>query len=265
MKSTTALSAAMVLLATRPTMAQDDNSDYLNSVCSPDAPEGGFPSGDIPPCIDIVNIEDACQPNGTSSLALEAHAQCMCGGSYFAEWLGCRQCLFDHGGMSERNLTYYQSVIAGASSLLCDGAATPTAAFQTLFGSAAAAVPIPTTGGTALSDIASGDSAVSVYYTATGSQQGPGAITGSAAEATATGDVTTDAAGGATATMGTAATKTTSKASSSSKTASGGTASSSGASSSSSSSSFAGPTAAPAAVAKNVLLVMAGGALMAAL
>jgi hypothetical protein len=76
MKSTTALSAAMALLATRPTMAQDDNSDYLNSVCSPDAPEGGFPSGDIPPCIDIVNIEDACQPNGTSSLALEAHAQC---------------------------------------------------------------------------------------------------------------------------------------------------------------------------------------------
>lgn len=73
MKTTTALSAAVALLAARPAMAQDDNSEYINSVCSP---EGDFTSGNIPPCIDIINIEAACQPNGTSSLALEAHAQC---------------------------------------------------------------------------------------------------------------------------------------------------------------------------------------------
>ncbi|KAK6193785.1 hypothetical protein LQW54_012107 [Pestalotiopsis sp. IQ-011] len=73
MKTTTALSAAVALLAARPATAQDDNSDYIDSVCSP---EGGFTSGNMPPCIDIINIEAACQPSGTSSLALEAHAQC---------------------------------------------------------------------------------------------------------------------------------------------------------------------------------------------
>ncbi|KAI4591468.1 hypothetical protein KJ359_006559 [Pestalotiopsis sp. 9143b] len=237
----------MALLAARPATAQDDNSDYINSVCSP---EGDFTPGNIPPCIDIINIEAACQPNGTSSLALEAHAQCMCSGSYFPEWLGCRQCLFDHGGLSERNLTYYSSVIATASSLLCS-ASSPTAPFAALFASAAAEVPIPTTGGTVLSDIQSGDAAVGVYYTATGSQ-GPGRITGSATAATATGAVSSGTGSGA-------ATKTSSSGSSgSSKTTAAGSGSSR-----SSSANFAGPTAAPAA--KNVLLALAGGVIMAAM
>lgn len=173
----------------------------------------------------------------------------VCSGSYFPEWLGCRQCLFDHGGLSERNLTYYASVIATASSLLCS-ASSPTAPFATLFASAAAKVPIPTTGGTVLSDVASGDTAVSVYYTATGSQ-GPGRITGSATAATATGAVSSGTGSGA-------ATKTSSAGSGSSKTAAAGSGSSS-----SSSANFAGPTAAPAA--KNVLLALAGGAIMAAI
>lgn len=174
----------------------------------------------------------------------------MCSGSYFPEWLGCRQCLFDHGGLSERNLTYYSSVIATASSLLCS-ASSPTAPFAALFASAAAEVPIPTTGGTVLSDIQSGDAAVGVYYTATGSQ-GPGRITGSATAATATGAVSSGTGSGA-------ATKTSSSGSSgSSKTTAAGSGSSR-----SSSANFAGPTAAPAA--KNVLLALAGGVIMAAM
>ncbi|KAK6193784.1 hypothetical protein LQW54_012106 [Pestalotiopsis sp. IQ-011] len=67
-------------------------------------------------------------------------------------------CLFDHGGLSERSLAYYSSVIATASSPLCSASASaPTAPFATLFASAAAKVPIPTTGGTVSSDTQSGN------------------------------------------------------------------------------------------------------------
>jgi hypothetical protein len=51
----------------------DNNQSYLNSVCSPSEWSGD----EVPPCIEIVTIEAACTPNGTSSLALEAHAQCV--------------------------------------------------------------------------------------------------------------------------------------------------------------------------------------------
>ncbi|KAK6082107.1 collagen-like protein mcl1 [Seiridium cupressi] len=233
MKTTVTISTALALLTARPAIAQDPDTDYLNSVCSP---EGDFTSGSIPPCIDVVNIEAACAPNGTSTLDLEAHAQCMC--------------LFDHDGLSERNLTSYKEVVSSVSNLLCTG--TPTAAFQTLFESVAAAATVPTTGGTTLSDLASGNTAVSVYYTASGSQ-GPGQITGSATAATATGSVTTDAAS----TTG----KTTSGATGGgSKTTA---ASSTKTPSTSSSSNVAAPTR--MATGSSFLFVMAGGALMAAL
>ncbi|KAI1875371.1 hypothetical protein JX265_004429 [Neoarthrinium moseri] len=243
---------ALALLAACPVIAQDvapkaasllvRDDDYLNSVCSPSKFDE---SAGVPPCIDIISIEAACAPNGTSSLALEAHAQCMCGGSYFSEWLGCRQCLYVHAGLTERNLTYWKDVITTASNLLCTG--TPTAAFQALFNSAQAAATVPTTGGTALSDIKSGDSAVTLYYTASGNA-GPGKITGSATAATATGS-----------------TQTTAAPKSSSKNADSGSASTTTRASTttgSSSSNFAAPTG---ATAKNMFLAVAGGALMAAL
>ncbi|KAK9782490.1 hypothetical protein SCAR479_00833 [Seiridium cardinale] len=223
------ISTALALLAARPAIAQDPDTDYLSSVYSP---EGDFTSGSIPPCIDIVNIEAACAPNGTSTHDLEAHVQCMCKGSYFPEWIGCRQCLFDHGGLHEHNLTSYKEV--------------------TLFESVAAAATVPTTGGTTLSDIASGNTAVSVYYTASRSH-GPGQTTGSATAATATGSVTTDA----TSTTG----KTTSGATGSgSKTTA---ASFTKTSSTSSSGNVAAPTG--MAAGSSSLFVMAGGTLVAAL
>ncbi|KAI2779649.1 hypothetical protein F4815DRAFT_472803 [Daldinia loculata] len=223
----------------------DSDSDYITSVCSPaKAPDQTDPA----PCIAIQNIETACLPNGTSPLALEAHAQCLCGGSYFAEWLGCRRCLLEHGGLSQRNFSYFSEVLSSASEKLCEG--TPTAAFATLFTEAQAGVPEPTTGGTALGDGKSGDAAVSLYYTASG-LQGPGPITGSA----------------------TAATAETSGSSSSEATATGGVSQNGGARSttnapsatSSSSSNIAVPTGAPVN-GKGVIFVAAvGGALVAVL
>ncbi|KAI0387047.1 hypothetical protein F5Y04DRAFT_242903 [Hypomontagnella monticulosa] len=188
MKFLISLTAQFLLLGAHHALAQqllnqrqaDGDSDYITSVCSPaTAPDQSDPA----PCVAIQNIETACLPNGTSPLALEAHAQCLCGGSYFAEWLGCRRCLLAHGALSQRNFTYFSDVLSSASQKLCTG--TPTAAFATLFTDAQAGVPEPTAGSTALSDISSGDAAVSLYYTASG-PQGPGAITGSATAATKT-------------------------------------------------------------------------------
>ncbi|KAI1086768.1 hypothetical protein F5B19DRAFT_487242 [Rostrohypoxylon terebratum] len=154
--------------------SNDTETSYITSVCSP-------PEQPDAPCIAIQTIETACLPNGTSALALSAHAQCLCQGSYFAEWLGCRNCLLVHGALSPRNYTYFSSVLGLASRDLCTG--TPTAEFAALFTQAQASVPEPTAGGTELSDVSSGDAAVSLYYTASG-PQGPGVITGSATEAT---------------------------------------------------------------------------------
>ncbi|XDG04586.1 hypothetical protein ABKA04_004201 [Annulohypoxylon sp. FPYF3050] len=139
------------LKGTRPEDSSNDtDTSYITSVCSPsDQPDA--------PCIAIQNIETACLPNGTSPLALSAHAQCLCHGSYFAEWLGCRNCLLVHGALSPRNYTYFSSVLSLASQDLCTG--TPTAEFATLFTQAQASVPEPTAGGTELSDVSSGDAA----------------------------------------------------------------------------------------------------------
>ncbi|KAK8081626.1 hypothetical protein PG996_000407 [Apiospora saccharicola] len=245
-----ALLAAHPILASgsNPVAVRADSSEdaYIQKVCNPPAPKGGFASG---------------QPKGTSPLDLEAHAQCMCGGSYFSDYLGCQQCLVFHGARSERDNAHWASVLAVASSALCTG--TPTASFQKIFESAGAAVYGPTTGATVSSDAKSGETAVSLYFSAKGSQ-GPGPITGSAAEATATAkDTATPEETGSSTTGG------------ASKTASGGSGSETGAANTESGDSAAtassstptGNVAAPTGVAgaKGLLMAMAGGALVAAL
>ncbi|RYP76186.1 hypothetical protein DL771_002010 [Monosporascus sp. 5C6A] len=159
-----------------------DQEEYINSVCSPEVSDGSEP---LPPCVAAQNIEWACAPNGTSPLALEAHAQCICGGGFFAQWAGCQRCLRLHGARSERDAAYYASVMTSASEMLCAATPAPAAPWQVLFTSAQAGVPFPTTGATSSSDAAPSDTAVSLYYTASG-PQGPGAIRGSATAATAT-------------------------------------------------------------------------------
>ncbi|ROV96788.1 hypothetical protein VMCG_07868 [Cytospora schulzeri] len=188
--------------------------DYAIEVCSPNTTTTTTTTTDpLPPCIDIQNIESACIPNGTEPIDYAAHAQCMCTGSYFSEWAGCQACLYFHGLRTEREEEFYESVVTVASHSLCDfltasssssgaggaagagaAAATPTTDFAAIFSAVQATMTQPTTGGTVSSDQAPDETAVSLYYTLSGSQ-GPGAITGSAASAaTATAETTTSAA-----------------------------------------------------------------------
>ncbi|TEA20523.1 hypothetical protein C8034_v001756 [Colletotrichum sidae] len=160
---------------------QKSNDPPPDAVCRPDVS-----GGQLPPCVQVENIEIACAPNGTESIYLEAHAQCMCGGSFFAEKLGCERCLRSHGLRSERDFAFYSGILASASNALCSG--TPTAAFATVYSNIEAAATPVTTGATARSTVT--NTAISVYYTPSG-PQGPGSITGAAASATNTGAQTT--------------------------------------------------------------------------
>ena len=108
----------------------------------------------------------------------------MCGGSFFAEWPFCQNCLFVHGLRSERDVKRYVEVLSSASSELC-GAATPTAIFRDIFSTLDYAVPQPTDGATVSSDKAVSKTDISYYMTTT-IAQGPGKITGSALSATVT-------------------------------------------------------------------------------
>src|ERR1700760_10089 len=148
---------------------------YLNSVCSPNITM--TPGGTIPPCESIVNIETQCQPNGTTPLDYLAHAECMCSppSTYFADWIACRQCLYLHGGLTQQGLNQFSAIISAASHSLCTG--TPTAVFQSIFPSVQSAGASVTSGSTMFSDQFPSQTAVSLYYTASG-KQGPGAITG---------------------------------------------------------------------------------------
>lgn len=149
----------------------------VNSVCLP-----AVTTGTIPPCQEINNIEATCLPNGTTPLALLAHAQCMCGGSYFADWIGCLDCNFVHGARSPAITSAFHSILTTVSNQLCTG--TPAAPFQSIFKSLNYDMgPSNATGAaTQMSDMYPSQTAVSLYYTAT--SQGPGAITGSATAAT---------------------------------------------------------------------------------
>ncbi|KAK0728542.1 hypothetical protein B0T26DRAFT_748739 [Lasiosphaeria miniovina] len=158
-------------------------SDYEDEVCDPMTLRG---SDTVPPCLEIRAIETICTPNGTSPLALKAHQECMCEGSFFDEWPFCLQCLYLHGLRTQREVAFYESVLSAASTTLCH-VPTPADVFASVFSSAKAAAPSPTTGDTVSSDQAVGQTAVSLYFTApSGHSQGPGRITGEAAAATAT-------------------------------------------------------------------------------
>lgn len=156
---------------------QSNNSEeaYLSSVCTP-------PNVPNAPCQVIDNIESACQPNGTSTLAYLAHQECICGGGFFSNWFGCLNCLYVHGGRSKAQSIVFSQILKSASNSLCTG--TPTAKFADIFASLTNSLPnAPSTVGTGTTDLFPSMTEVSLYYTASGNQ-GPGAITGSAAQAT---------------------------------------------------------------------------------
>jgi hypothetical protein len=152
---------------------------YANIVCRPPTRSATDP---VPPCTEVETIEIMCEPNGTEAIYMAAHSQCLCGGSFFAEWNGCQQCLFVHGLRTEQEMAFYSGVISNVSTSLCKS--TPTAVFRSIFAEVQSAATLVTTGATTLSDRAVSQTAVSIYYTASG-RQGPGQITGDAAKATA--------------------------------------------------------------------------------
>ncbi|GKT50317.1 uncharacterized protein ColSpa_10498 [Colletotrichum spaethianum] len=164
--------------------SRQNSRPYQDVVCKPATGSGS----QLPPCVQIENIEVACKPNGTDPIDFEAHAQCMCGGSFFAEKLACERCLFVHGLRSERSLAFYSGVLSSVSNALCTG--TPTATYAAIYSNIEAAATPVTTGATTTSDQAPSNTAISLYYTASG-PQGPGSITGEAASATATSNDTT--------------------------------------------------------------------------
>ncbi|KAL8414789.1 hypothetical protein RB594_005845 [Gaeumannomyces avenae] len=134
-----------------------------------------------PPCHVIADLGYICKANGTSPLALDAHAQCMCKGSYFADYVACQSCKRVHGVASPADEAHFSAVIGSVSRALCSG--TPTADLDGIFNSVSAAMTAAPTGNTAKSDSGGGRTDVSVYATITYSQ-GPGRIEGGATAAT---------------------------------------------------------------------------------
>ncbi|KAL2067944.1 hypothetical protein VTL71DRAFT_16042 [Oculimacula yallundae] len=164
------------LLAARQTNTTSEE-DYLSQVCYPNTT-----SPVTPPCQEIINIQSACTPNGTSGIYLLAHAQCMCGGSFFADWIGCLNCAYVHGARSPQNVDSFHTIITSASQALCTG--TPTASFAAIFSSLSEGAA-PTGTDTVKSDRFPEQTDIGLYYTVSG-VQGVGAITGEAISATRT-------------------------------------------------------------------------------
>lgn len=230
------------LLAARQT---DNTEEYIQEVCFPNT------TSPVPPCQAILNIESACLPNGTSTLAYEAHQQCMCNGGYFPNWRGCLNCQYVHGTRSEAVAEAFDNILSSASQQFCTG--TPTAVFADYFSALSDSSPQTATGAaTTTSDQFPSQSAVSLYYTASGNQ-GPGAITGSAAQATATASAASASSGSLAASAA-----TTSGASSSARSSSGSMTSARSSGSSSGSAASAASTSAAQTGAANAVAVSEG-------
>ncbi|CAI4215166.1 unnamed protein product [Parascedosporium putredinis] len=146
------------------------------------------PLTSLSPCAHIEYIETMCWPLGGDPIHFDGHAQCMCKGSFFAEWHACQKCLYIHGYRSERESSFYNNVLSSASEQLCTG--TPTAPFRSLFAQIESSAARVTTGATVKSDLYPGNSDIGLYYTASG-PQGLGKVTGDAATLSMAGGLAT--------------------------------------------------------------------------
>lgn len=213
--------------------------DYSTDICSPNITVTSDTV--IPPCIEVVSIQEGCSANDAD---YAAQAECMCTSSYFEDWTGCQDCLYFHGLRTQNDEAFYNSVASVASQSLCDylsstAAATPTTDYAGYFSAVALTLSPPTTGATISSDQAPSNTAVSLYFTLTGQQ-------GIVSSATAT--FSLGSAASTVASTSGSSSKSTTKTSSSDSTSSA-TASGSEASSSSS-----GSGAAPTKAAGGLLL-----------
>jgi hypothetical protein len=173
MKTTILLLSSLVSAGQSALLGQSTVDEaYINSVCSPKTKEAP-----LPPCVSIVNIENQCMPNGTAPINYLAHAQCMCSppSSFFADWRGCQNCQLAHGARSEQDINKAFALISSASNALCTG--TPTARFRDLYSTLDNKAAVTLSGATTSNDRAPSQTAVSIYYTASG-VQGPGVIAG---------------------------------------------------------------------------------------
>ncbi|KAL7799030.1 hypothetical protein V8C37DRAFT_398866 [Trichoderma ceciliae] len=95
-------------------------------VCKLNTPPSELPGKDaVLPCVEVIFRDNTCHFGATEPNYSKAHAECMCNGTNFVDWIGCQQCLLDHGFHSEDNI-YWSKILSAASEALCTG--TPTAA-----------------------------------------------------------------------------------------------------------------------------------------
>ena len=156
---------------------QTAEESYIDSVCKPNTTDSAAP------CQAIIDIESTCQaPLSSSSPSASdylSHQSCMCDGGFFPNWAGCLNCQYVHGAVSEAEAEAFSSIISSASVSLCTG--TPTAGFAQIFSSASnTAVQAVQGAATSTTDLFPSDTAISLYYTASGSQ-GAGPVSGSSA------------------------------------------------------------------------------------
>ncbi|KAH8170628.1 hypothetical protein LIA77_09409 [Sarocladium implicatum] len=159
------------------TTSQTTSSDPWNPEVEDDAPKlapGCYPtSNPSAPCNQIAIIESTCMQRGIS---FPDHQLCMCSGSYFSDWRGCQACLRVQGVRGEGEVQYWQNIMDGASSSLCDSGAEPTTWLNEMFAWEAVS-GAPRTGERAEYErttfIGGTTVAVSEYYTAP-EEQGPG-------------------------------------------------------------------------------------------
>jgi hypothetical protein len=155
---TSLLSSSLASKALFARQSTNTEEQYLSEVCFPNT------TNPIPPCQEIINIQEACTPNGTAPLDLLAHAECMCGGS-FSDWIGCLNCDYIHGARSPQEVDTFDTIISSASQILCTG--TPTANFTAIFNSLTD-LGVQGTGATGMEDQFPSNTAVSLYFTASG-------------------------------------------------------------------------------------------------
>lgn len=85
----------------------NDEGAYLQEVCFPNV------TNPVPPCQEIINIQSQCPSgNTTNTLRLEAHAECICGGSFFEDWVGCLDCNYgSYPSHAHANLRFSKDIL----------------------------------------------------------------------------------------------------------------------------------------------------------
>jgi hypothetical protein len=142
---------------------------------NPPAPECEPADNPQAPCVSISHQQYNCRPLSNTLNGNITAQSCLCDSEFFQNWVGCQDCLLYHG---TENLLWYDAWVAQitlVSSAYCYG--TPTAYFPDVFQSMTYAMPTPTVSG-GYTNQSPGNAAVSLYYTATGDNQGSGPSTG---------------------------------------------------------------------------------------